>query len=134
MKQENLPEIAEALNALIKGAEIQHLGDFFHDNKMTNRGLEMIGDAIDLIDARSPVGRDVLLPLLDYPDVNVRVTAAGGLWQSHHDRAVAVLQDIEDTCHTEAGMTAALVLVSKGTMAACGSDPRFKVLFPLVWD
>ena len=134
MNSENSPEIAEALKSLRKGAEIHHTGIFFHDNKIIGEGVDMIRAAIDVIDTRSSSGRDVLLPLLEDSDANVRVTAAGALWQSHHERAVAVLQQIEDTCHTEAGITAVFVLVSKGTLAACGSDPRFEASFPLVWD
>ncbi len=124
-------DIAEALEAIMKGAGIQHTGDFFHDEEMTNKGLDMIAAAIGVIDAKSPTGRDVLLPLLDHRDANVRVTAASGLWQSHHERAVAVLKEIEETCETEAGLTAAMVLVTKGKLSSCGPDPRFEASFPL---
>jgi hypothetical protein len=121
--------VQTALADLIEGAKIRHVGRFMDDLPMQDRGIDLIRDAAQLIDRHSPNGRDVLLPLLSHEDPAVQVTAAGGLWQSHPDRAIPVLEHLKLYCSTEAGDTAMLMLFSNGQMNACGSDPRYPSLY-----
>jgi hypothetical protein len=124
-----------AIEAFKAGAKLHHKGILFSDDKMTLAGLVLSSDGVDYIDKHSATARDVLIPLLYHPDDDIRVTAASALIASHHDRALAVIHHIRDTCWTEAYGSASQILRFKKVfknyvMGLCTPDPRYPIGHP----
>ncbi len=122
-------DLNDAIQLLVHGAKALHVGYYLDHRDLEKKALKTIRRAIDSIDAISPCGRDVLLPLLDHRDEGVRVVAAAGVWQSHPDLAIPLLEKIELCSITEAGPLAMTVLLFDGRKNPCGSDPRFPSLY-----
>lgn len=88
------------------GARLFHIGAFLDERPLKERGLDICRYSVEQIESDFPESRRVLEPLLDDPDPGVQVLAAGYLAQLFPERAIALLRHIDETCETEAGMTA----------------------------
>lgn len=117
--------IGDALETFAKGATTLHVGCYLDNVPLQRKESQIVADAVKVIDAASATGRDVLLSFLDHGDEGIRVTAAGGLWQIHPEIVIPLPETMERLSITEAGQTAMLMLMTKGRINPCGSNPRF---------
>ena len=117
-------ELDAAVTAVADGAKLRHIGLFLVDTDMQSRALAIIARAVAIVDRLSPIGRDVLIPLLGDATASVQVTAAGVLWQSHRDLALPILRHWQLETGSEVGDTALWLSFSNGGINACGPDPR----------
>lgn len=94
------------------GAILYHQG--LEDEKLAvqKRGQKSVLSAIQALDALGPHGRDSLIPLLEHSDPGVRVYAAGALLKVIPERALAVLEEIDNFGLTRAHMSAFQMLWS----------------------
>lgn len=120
--------VANAIELFIQGAKTLYLGYFLERDSMQSKGFKIINRAIEAIDQSSSIGRDVLLPLLDSTDEGVQMTAAAGLWQSRPERVKSLLTYMQDHAVTEASQVAIVLLMTRGQLNPCGSDPRYPAL------
>ena len=119
----------EMVARFVHGARTLHVGYYLDIRAVERKGLKIIGIAARQIDATSPEGRDLLLPLLDHDEEGVRVVAAAALYQSHTERAIAVLQHVDRFGITEASGLAMKILMFHGRLNPCPSDPRYVGLY-----
>ena len=83
----------------------QH-GLFLRSNRIESKGLDGIQAAKKELDALGPDGRRELIPLLDDPDPGIRVMATPYVYPFVPERVLAVLNEIDKNCETDATMTA----------------------------
>lgn len=111
MKQEFYSSLVESMIEKFKRAAIvYHFGCQDDDKAMEKAGFHSLGVAMLVLDDLA-AGRRFLVPLLDDPDPSIRVFAAGYLVKIMPERALPVLKELEDTCLTEARMTACHMLI-----------------------
>ncbi|QGM46570.1 hypothetical protein [Methylocystis heyeri] len=94
-----------------QSAKVADFGYQQEDHAMQLAGLRAVDRAAKQLDlVCGPDGRLELVPLLDDPDLSVAVFAAGYLVKRMPERALAVLNDIEQRGHVEVRMTAGSIL------------------------
>jgi hypothetical protein len=93
-----------------RGAIVAHFGYEDEDRAMQRVGLKSAHRAVQILDTEGDDGRLALVPLLEDPDWGIRVLAAGYLVKVIPERALAVLQEIDEQCPTRARMTASHML------------------------
>jgi hypothetical protein len=121
-----------AVEAIIDGARLHHLGCFLEKQKLQCHGIEKIDEGMKVIDEEFPEKRDILIPLLEHKDPSVRVAIASALLVSRPELALPVLNDIADNCITIARRTAGIFLdfhniFGPGIMSICRPDPRYAI-------
>lgn len=123
MSDSEQPEIDAAVDLFVHGAKTLSVGHYLNDNRISLKGLTILRKAAGALDELC--GRDPLLRLLDDPNDFVRTVAAAGVWQSHTERARAVMEDVQRLSITEAGMLACTILLFHGRHNPVSSDPRY---------
>jgi hypothetical protein len=103
-------KITDLIDRFKQAAILVHHGKFLGIAEIRKRGAAAVIVAMKELDAMGPDSRLALVPLLDSPDVNIQVFAAGYLLARMPERALPILEDINTNCMTEASMTAFHIL------------------------
>jgi len=77
-----------------KGAILKHVGHLLENEEIELAGFDQYKEALRKLEAKSPAGRDVLLPLLGDPDSGVRSVACAHLIKRHTDLVMPILDEI----------------------------------------
>lgn len=88
-----------------RAATVYHWGREQEDADMESVGIKSAQEAAEALEACKD-GRLTLVPFLDDTDPSVRVFAAGFLVKVLPERALAVLNEMDERCPTDAHMTA----------------------------
>jgi hypothetical protein len=89
-----------------KGAILKHLGHLLENEEIELAGFDQYKEALRKLEAKSPAGRDVLLPLLSDPDSGVRSVACAHLIKQHTDLVMPILDEIISEWSTPAAGSA----------------------------
>jgi hypothetical protein len=94
-----------------QSAKVADFGYQQEDHAIQLAGLRAVERAAKQLDMLcGPEGRLELVPLLDDPELSIAVFAAGYLLKLMPERALAVLNDIDQRGHVEVRMTAGSIL------------------------
>ena len=98
--------IHDLLEEFRSGAKLKHFGDFLENEEVTLAGFAQFKNALRKLEAKSPAGRDVLIPLLNDPDSSVRAIACAHLITRHTDLVMPILDELIQEWGTEAASSA----------------------------
>lgn len=114
MSDKTDPAVRMLVERFKRAAMATNFGYQSEDKALQLAGLRAVDRAAKWIDAFGPEARLALVPLLEEPDLSIRVFAAGYLVKIMPQRALAVLEDIRLRGPTEVRMTAASMLRRHG--------------------
>jgi hypothetical protein len=110
MSSDDDAKVADLIERFKQAAILVHHGKFLGVAEIRKKGSAAVIAAMKELDAVGQDSRLALVPLLDSPNVNIQVYAAGYLLARMPERALPILEDIDLNCETEATMTAFHIL------------------------
>ena len=98
--------IQNLLEEFRKGAKLAHLGAFLESRKIELKAFAQYKKALTKLEAKSPAGRDALIPLLSDPDSEIRTVACAFLINRHPGLVMPILDEIIQEWGTPAASSA----------------------------
>ena len=96
----------DLLERFRKGAKLAHLGALLENEEIELKAFDQYKDALKKLEAKSPAGRDALIPLLSDPDSEIRTVACAFLINRHPDVVMPILDEIIEEWGTPAASSA----------------------------
>ncbi len=86
--------IESLLEEYKKGAKLAHIGALLQSEEIERQAFAIYKGALAKLEALSPLGRDVILPLLEDPDPEIKVTACAHLVTRHPRLVMPILEEL----------------------------------------
>ena len=99
-------KIEALLEEYKRGAKLSHVGALLESEDIQQQAFAMHKGALAKLEALSPLGRNVILPLLSDPDPEIRVIACAHLVTRHPQLVLPILGEIIEERWTEAAQAA----------------------------